>query len=335
MATRVDFRHVRTHASFQTVLGAYGLELTKDGSRPGQFKALCPFHDDHRPSLKINIEKNLFHCFSCDAAGNVLDFVARMDGSDLRAAALKVAELCGLAPTPGGTPGRRRTPKAPPFPAPAASPAPDPEPPEVTENRPLSFSLKLERPPELLAWLTERGIDAGMAEAWGLGLASRKSKAIGGRLAIPLHNAGGELIGYCGRHPADEIPEDTPKYVLPKGFRKEIEVFNLHQVSPKASKGTVVIVESFFSVIRHYPRLPVVSLMGRSISDAQIERLAAAGFRRALIAFDGDEPGRSGAAAVAGTLSRRLWTRIVDLPDGAKPHHLATEAFHDLLKSCW
>ena len=40
-----------------------------------KFKALCPFHDDHNPSLELNPERQSFKCWSCGAGGDVFDFV--------------------------------------------------------------------------------------------------------------------------------------------------------------------------------------------------------------------------------------------------------------------
>jgi DNA primase len=97
-ATRIDFKYVREHADFAKVLGAYSIELHKDGSRPGQFKCLCPFHDDRNPSMKVNTQKNIFNCFVCDEGhGNVLDFVMKMDAVEIREAAKTVADLSGIA----------------------------------------------------------------------------------------------------------------------------------------------------------------------------------------------------------------------------------------------
>ena len=50
----------------------YGLKI-KNG------KALCPFHDDKEPSLGFSDEKNIFHCFGCNAKGDIVEFVRRMD----------------------------------------------------------------------------------------------------------------------------------------------------------------------------------------------------------------------------------------------------------------
>jgi hypothetical protein len=51
--------------------------------------ACCPFHDDKTPSMKVD---NRFHCFGCQADGDVIDFVSRLYGINSVEAALKLAQ---------------------------------------------------------------------------------------------------------------------------------------------------------------------------------------------------------------------------------------------------
>ena len=345
---RLDFKALRARADFARLLEAYGIELKKDGTRPGQYKALCPFHEDTVPSLKVNTEKNIFHCFACGAKGNILDFVMEMDGVEIREAAAKVAEICGLdtrslraGARVAKAEAKRRSDRQ--DQSPAAPPPAEPETPAApadddlpTHNPPLSFTLQLLQDAELTLWLQERGIDAAASERFGLGRVSMRSRTLGGRLAIPLHDRDGQLIGYCGRHIGDDGPPDVPKYILPKGFRKELEVFNLHRyLTAPPPQRFAVLCESFLSVIRHAEHLQLLSVFGRSIAPQQIELLRAAGIRRILVVFDGDEPGRSGARSVAAELAPHFWTRVVDLPDGVKPHHLPWEELRPFLAEAW
>jgi DNA primase len=92
----IDFAYVKENASFERVIAGYNLKLLGRGS---QRSLLCPFHRERKASCKIDLERNIWHCFGCEAKGNVLEFVARLEGDkdDLRAAALKIAELCGIA----------------------------------------------------------------------------------------------------------------------------------------------------------------------------------------------------------------------------------------------
>ena len=50
----------------------YGLEINRNG------KALCPFHNDHHPSLKLYAER--FKCFACGTSGTVIDLAAQLLG---------------------------------------------------------------------------------------------------------------------------------------------------------------------------------------------------------------------------------------------------------------
>ena len=94
MGQFIDFRYVKQHAEFLPVLARYGIELVGTGD---ERKALCPFHDENDPSFKVNLKKKAFNCFGCGEHGNVLDFVAVIESSNLREAATIVADCCGIA----------------------------------------------------------------------------------------------------------------------------------------------------------------------------------------------------------------------------------------------
>ena len=61
----------------------YGVQVGRNGM------ACCPFHDDKHPSMKVD---RRFHCFGCQADGDVIDFTARLFGLSSKEAALKLAE---------------------------------------------------------------------------------------------------------------------------------------------------------------------------------------------------------------------------------------------------
>lgn len=68
-----------------SVIEAYGLPQFQ---RSGEFRAtcLCPFHDDHNPSMSIDSARGIFKCFSCGAGGNVFSFVrdyAKLQGEEV------------------------------------------------------------------------------------------------------------------------------------------------------------------------------------------------------------------------------------------------------------
>lgn len=71
---RIDeetIRKIRTENDIVDVISEY-LELTPKGKN---YFAVCPFHNDHSPSMSISREKQIFRCFVCGATGNVITFV--------------------------------------------------------------------------------------------------------------------------------------------------------------------------------------------------------------------------------------------------------------------
>jgi hypothetical protein len=54
------------------LMASLGIELRTAG---GEYMGLCPFHDDHDPSLSVNAEKGVWHCFGCGKSGNYHSFL--------------------------------------------------------------------------------------------------------------------------------------------------------------------------------------------------------------------------------------------------------------------
>src|SRR5437870_5827066 len=89
----VNYAEVKAQVSLEQVAARYGLKLKKKGE---SLLGLCPFHNDREASLNISVSKNCYHCFGCDASGNVIDFVAAKEGVEFREAALLLAEWFGI-----------------------------------------------------------------------------------------------------------------------------------------------------------------------------------------------------------------------------------------------
>ena len=85
------FETVKQSVTARQAAKAYGLEVDVHGM------ALCPFHDDHHPSLKLD---QRFYCFGCGASGDVIDFTAKLFGISLKDAAQKLAGDFGINPRP-------------------------------------------------------------------------------------------------------------------------------------------------------------------------------------------------------------------------------------------
>lgn len=322
--TYVDFAFVKANASFEKIAAAYHLTLTGAGPERA---VLCPFHRERKPSCKIHLEKRIFHCFGCGAKGNVLEFVAQLlgDEADLRTAALKIAEICGIDPAP---PRGHRASTAKIARSEAISPKTrktssgpetrDSEPPASSEepvNPPLAFRLKLDANHP---YLTARGLSPAVVAEFGLGYCARG--VMGGRICIPLHDHAGQLIGYAGRWPGDDIPEGEERYKLPGRFHKSLVLYNLHRAAPGEH---LVLVEGYWSAMRlHTLGVPVAALMGSSVSEEQMALLRERRTRCLTLLFDGDEAGRKARERALPALASSFFVCAPLLALGQKPDTL-------------
>ena len=82
------FESVKMGVSMTEAAERYGVTVNR--SR----KALCPFHNDHNPSLFVADDH--YHCFACGEHGDVIDFVAKLYGLSLHEAAKKLAYDFGI-----------------------------------------------------------------------------------------------------------------------------------------------------------------------------------------------------------------------------------------------
>jgi DNA primase len=109
---RVDVAAIRAAHPIETVVAASGVELRRSGKA---FMARCPFHgEDRTPSLSVGGVPGRYHCFSCGAGGDVIDYVARFNGLGFRDAADRLAAgaaFSGRSPT--ALPPARSTPDRP------------------------------------------------------------------------------------------------------------------------------------------------------------------------------------------------------------------------------
>jgi DNA primase len=74
---RLDVEALRRAHPIEAVVAASGVELSRRGQG---FMGCCPFHDDSTASLSVGGVPDRFHCFGCDAGGDVIEYVARFTG---------------------------------------------------------------------------------------------------------------------------------------------------------------------------------------------------------------------------------------------------------------
>jgi DNA primase len=310
----VDFGAVKQAVSLEAVLRHYQVPgLRKRGH---QLVGRCPIHRGQRDdSFRASLSKNAFHCFACQAGGNVLNFVAAMEKCSIRQAALRLQRWFSV-----GAPGEGR-----PLGSSRRS-VPNGELVRKKEGRNPPLPFVLTGVDHAHPYLVERGVDPATAVEFGVGFYAGSGLS-SGRVVIPIANARGQTVAYAGR----ALDDSLPKYKLPAGFRKAWELFNLHRAAATGSK-TVIVVEGYFDCLRvHRAGLPwAVGLMGSSLS-AEQEHALLETFDRVVLLLDGDAAGRAASRAIAARLSRRCWVAEVPLPDGAQPDQLSLVAIQKLL----
>ena len=82
------FEVVKQTVTTRQAAEMYGIRVSRSGM------AVCPFHNDRNPSMKVD---NRFHCFACQADGDAVDFVSRLFGLPSKEAAMKLADDFGIS----------------------------------------------------------------------------------------------------------------------------------------------------------------------------------------------------------------------------------------------
>jgi DNA primase len=195
-------------------------------------------------------------------------------------------------------------------------------------NEPLSFQLKDVTP--LHPYLQSRGVEEKIAQEFGIGFFPGRG-SMAGRVVIPIHDKEGRVVAYAGR----SIDDTEPKYKLPTGFKKSLELYNIHRVLEREERGEqVILVEGFFDCIRvvsaGFPN--VVALIGCTLSEAQ-EKILTTEFREVVLFLDGNDAGRKGSEEIALRLSKKMFVRIIETPTDKEPDTLSPEEIKTLLGS--
>lgn len=255
----------------------------------------------------------------------MIDFVAIMERSSIRDAALKLHNLfvtstSSPAPPVGGK-GSEPKQKAGELVAKTTS-----DESSGGVNTPLSFTLKDIDPTH--PYLRDRGITEETAKHFGVGFFPGRGQMLS-RIVFPVNNERGELVAYAGR----SIDGVEPKYKLPPGFKKSAVLWNLDRVRAldAASRDQVIVVEGFFDCMKvHQSGFPnVVALMGSTLSVEQENLLYL--FSHVMLFLDGDDAGRTASQSIATRLVSHMFVRVINLPDGEQPDQLSSGEIHTIL----
>lgn len=302
----MNTKELKQRIPIEEVIGQY-VPLTRQGH---YYTGLCPFHDDHHPSLAVYPERGTFCCFACGERGDVIRFLMLVEGISFREAVRRLEEkwingkekrrLILLPPSTSSVP-----------PAPHAYPLPD-----------LQVFERL-----LMPYLPE---DTRLTETWinfGVSLAPHllpdSWKAYSNRIIFPLHDEDGHLIGFAGRRLRDNT--DQPKYINPPSssrFRKGEWLYGLYQARKAIQqKGYVYVVEGYKDLLAMHAAgmTNCVAIGGTSLCDGQL-RLLQSYTHEICLLFDGDEAGQKGMERAAAMIRRAgMLYHFFRLPKGEDP----------------
>jgi len=213
MATRwIDFAALKKRVPIRDVLARYGLLETLREKSAGKLSGPCPIHKGKgkSQSFHVDCERNIWNCFSeCQGGGNTLDLVMKLEGCEIRVAAEKLADWFDLsfsrgeestegpesARTPkNGTKGQNKSSRAAQKHRSRNSEASEASASQISRsdiNPPLERPLKSLNPDH--PYLVKRGLTIPTIKTFGVGHCVRG--LMKSRIAIPIHNPSGELIG--------------------------------------------------------------------------------------------------------------------------------------------
>ncbi len=304
--------------------------------------AICPFHDDHNPSMSVSSEKQIYTCFVCGASGNVFNFVMNYEKISFGQAVSKVALKAGIKL--------------------------DYDVKEINNKKEDKYdkyykmfdtaskyyqnNIKSVYGKVAIDYLSKRNIDLNIIKEFEIGLSmndnnigklltnkgflenelvdiglcGKKDKFLydifRNRIMFPLYNLEGDVIGFSGRI---YNGEDDSKYVNSKEsviFKKGKLLYNYHRALNYArEKRQIIVVEGFMDVIRLYSIgiKNVVASMGTAITKDHanlIKKLS----KNVVLCFDGDKAGEKATISAIEALDKiGIDPKIIRLEDNLDP----------------
>lgn len=86
-----EWERIKSQIRFDRILAHYQMPMKKKSNL-----ALCPFHNDHNPSMHINEIGGLYHCFSCGASGDIINFIRQKEQCNFIAAVRLACDICAI-----------------------------------------------------------------------------------------------------------------------------------------------------------------------------------------------------------------------------------------------
>ena len=286
-----EINAIRDQADIVDIISNY-LSLKPKGRN---YVAVCPFHDDHSPSLVVSKERQMFNCFTCRTGGNVFTFVMKYENVGFIEAIKIVADKIGYNLNIGNLSDFTSQNK---------------EDYEIMDFAQKYYLNNIFTKDGIAArkYLEKRGIDEAIIKEFNIGVALDSKDTLyklltnkkysldklvnlglankfdanvfdtfSKRIMIPIENLKGQVVGFTGRIYNGEV--DTAKYMNTKEteiFKKGNILFNYHNARQSIrEEKKVIVVEGNMDAIKLSASgiKNVVALMGVALSKEQIDVL--------------------------------------------------------------
>lgn len=300
---------IRNSASITEVIGHY-IPLVKKGKG---FTAVCPFHDDHDPSLSISEDKQIYKCFVCGNGGNVFTFVQNYKKVSFPESVVEVSKIIGKPIEYEIT--EKKVSKFQPYYDVLSS--------MIAYGAYLLSGSKMGEKP--MQYLINRGIDEECINYFNIGfnpennviykyLNSQKfsdeniikagacrmldkgmADIFYNRIIFPIHDSFGNPIAFTAR---DYLGIADSKYINSSEgiiYTKGDNLYNLHRAKEAIKKATyVIMVEGVMDVIAYHRagKDNVVATLGTACTNKQIELIKNI-TKKVVLSYDGDDPGQA------------------------------------------
>lgn len=314
------------------------VRLKKSGRN---YVGLCPFHNDKSPSLSVSLDKQIYKCFSCGEAGNVITFVMKYKKLTFYEASKYLADKAGIPLELGNAKES-----------------------QITKKKELLYKVNteaaryyfynLQRTSFAKEYFLKRGIREEVIKRFGLGYAQDrwhdlimylkkkgfnenllleaglilKSEKKGNtydrfrnRVMFPVFDVRGKVIGFGGRVLDDSKPKylNSPETVV---FHKGTNLYGLNFATKnKLEQDYIIIVEGYMDLISLHQHgiTNTVASLGTALTINQA-RLLKRYVNKVIISYDADVAGQT--ATLRGLEILRhagLDVKVLKVPQGKDP----------------
>lgn len=317
----------------------------------------CPFHEEKSPSFTVSEAKGIFKCFGCGAGGDAITFVMKKESLDFipaikvlasrfnvqleeieeseedKEAAAKKADLWKINETVTELFKEQL------YELPCDHWAVK----ELLDNRNFTIDTILEFSigfaPDQWRFLSEPFVNKGLffpAEELGLVKSNDNGNNFDiyrNRIIFPIHNEQGQIVGFGGRKPSDDIEKSNPKYINSKEssiYKKDRTLYGLYQAKKHIKElGFAIAVEGYTDVLsmRQSGAPNTVGTCGTALTDSHAKLLKRY-TNNVVLMGDGDYAGQNANfKSVDILLKHDLRVEICPLPDKHDPDSFAREHF--------